>query len=150
MALQRYEAPSFSPDETNFLRHYAETLDRVAAMRASGLAAALQLDPEDENQLAHVATGVIRKAERLSLADIATAIGADPIAMLRRIWDICNSPEGHEAIKGLQLLARIHGVWTEKLGGSRQAVQIVLGQPVDTTAASPPPGLPFRLDMTTG
>jgi hypothetical protein len=53
-------------------------------------------------------------------------------------------------MKGLQLLARIHGVWTEQLGGGRQGVQIVLGQPADTKAASPPPGLPFRLDVTAG
>jgi hypothetical protein len=58
-------------------------------MRTFGLAAAMQLNPDDENSLEHVATEVIRKAERLSLAEIATAVGTAHIAMLRRLWDLC-------------------------------------------------------------
>jgi len=149
LPLPRYERPAFTDDETAFLQAYARTLDRIEAMRSSGLAQTLGLSPRDDHALELAATGVIRKAERLALAEIATAIGADPIAMLRRIWDICLSTEPHEAIKGLQLLARIHGVWTEKPGG-RQAVQIVLQPPADAKAASQPPGLPFTIDVTAG
>jgi hypothetical protein len=119
-------------------------------MRSSGLAQALGLSQRDDHALELTATGVIRKAERLALAENATAIGADQeVAMLWRIWDICLSAEPHEAVKGLQLLARIHGVWTEK-PGSRQAVQIVLQPPTEAKAASQPPGLPFRIDVTAG
>ena len=149
LPLPRYERPAFSDDETAFLRAYAQTLNRIEAMRSSGLAQALGLSQRDDHALELAATGVIRKAERLALAEIATAIGADQVAMLRRIWDICLSAEPHEAVKGLQLLARIHGVWTEK-PGSRQAVQIVLQPPTEAKAASQPPGLPFRIDMTAG
>jgi len=149
LPLPRYERPALSDYETAFLNAYAQTLNRIEAMRSSGLAQALGLSPHDDHALELAATGVIRKAERLALAEIATAIGADPIAMLRRIWDICLSTEPHEAIKGLQLLARIHGVWTEKPGG-RQAVQIVLQPPADAKAASQPPGLPFTIDVTAG
>jgi hypothetical protein len=95
-------------------------------------------------RLEEAATGVIRKAERLSFAEVATAIGVDKIAMVKRIWDICLSAESHQAIKGLQLLARIHGLWAETPAGGRTSVAIVLGALEQPTPATPS-SLPFAL-----
>ena len=57
LPLPRYERPVFTDDETAFLQAYARTLDRVDAMRVSGLALALQLNPADERQLELSARG---------------------------------------------------------------------------------------------
>jgi hypothetical protein len=143
--IRRYAAPVFSANENSFLRCYAASLDRVQAMQQSGLAEELQIPLNEVQRLEEAAAGVIRKAERLSFAEVATALGADKIAMVKRLWDICLSAESHQAIKGLQLLARIHGLWADTPAGGRTSVAIVLNAPEQPKPATPP-GLPFSLE----
>jgi len=56
------------------------------------------------------------------------------------------SAEPHQAIKGLQLLGRIHGPWADTPAGGRTSVAIVLGAPEQPTPATPP-SLPFSLEQ---
>ncbi len=145
--LAKYAMPTFTEHEQAFLRCYARSLDRVAAMQESQLAYSLQLSPRDTAGLELAATAVIRKAEALPLHELATAIGADKLAMVQRIWCVCLSDEAHKAVKGLQILARIHGVYDDKRALGAGSVAIVLGTPEPLPSATPP-GLPFTLDVT--
>jgi hypothetical protein len=115
-------------------------------MQQSGLAEELQIPLNEVQRLEEAAAGVIRKAERLSFAEVATALGADKIAMVKRLWDICLSAEPHQAIKGLQLLGRIHGLWSDDAKGAKAGVAIILSQPTSTSDVPKTANLPFVID----
>ncbi len=143
-SLQPYEGPpDFTDAEVLFLHHYSQSLDRVAAMRTSGLALGCGAR-QDDDTLELVASGVLRKAERLPVAELASALGADRVAFLTRLWQVCNSPEPHQAIKGLQLMGRVHGLWDDAKLRGKTPVQIIVQQPA--AKASEQSGLPFTLE----
>ncbi len=146
-ALQPYEGqPEFSDAEILFLKHYSQSLDRVDAMQTSGLARSCGPRPSADT-LELVASGIIRKAEHMPIAHLASALGADLVAYIRKLWDVCCSPEPHEAIKGLQLMGRIHGLWNDERSRGKTPIKIVMHQP------APPPsvvtGLPFSIEPDT-
>ncbi len=143
-ALQPYDGPpDFTEVEVTFLRHYSLCLDRVAAMRSSGLALVCGAR-QDEDTLELVASGVLLKAERLPVAELASALGADRVAFLTKLWGVCCSAAPHEAIKGLQLMGRVHGLWDDARLRGKTPVQIIVQQPAPK--ASDTSGLPFSLD----
>ena len=92
------------------------------------------------------ANRIIAKAERMSLAAIASAIGVDLIAFLALLKRVCEAPEGHIAIKGLQLMARIHGTWEKNPQRGRQ-VAIILGAPQSTPEPRRVTGLGFVVEV---
>ncbi len=143
--LPQHASPVFSDLESHFLRHYASTLDRQKAMIRSGLAAHLNLHPTDALSLEREAGRVIRRAEQLDLVEIASHLGADRIAFVQRIWEICLDPEPHRAAKGLMIMARLHGLYADKTGG-KASIALLLHPPAASLPATPP-GLPFTIDL---
>jgi hypothetical protein len=147
MALPSPHRLDLAPHEEAFLRRYSESLVRLTAMVDSGAAFALALDPlQDVVALEAAATRIIAKAEQLNLAQLASATALDKLYFLARLKAVCDDPEGHIAIKGLQLLARIHGVW-DKADRAHANVQIVFGTPSPQRAQNDP-DLPFSIDVT--
>jgi hypothetical protein len=148
MPLQRFEQPTFTESENVFLRHYAQSRDRVGAMYSSGLAQ--EYTDYTTGELPSTATlelagsAIIAKAETLPLEAIASALGADKIMLLAAIWKIGTEGEPRDAIKALNLMARIHGM----LDAGRhhaQPVNLIL-HPPDAPPAKTPASLPFSLD----
>ena len=137
------------PQEQAFLRHYSDSLSRLHAMIAAGY---YQNDNTIESKDLMVtqqeviaqAGAILGRAERLPLPTIASAVGADKVAFLARLWAICCCDKAHEAIKGLQLLGRIHGVWG-KDGGSDRRTALVFVSPSPRAHGTVPTDLPFTL-----
>lgn len=137
-------AQDFTPQELAFLRAYSESLARLAAAQQAGLAPAGTLDMRQQADALADAQEIIRKADRLSLAEICTAVGGDKVAFCARLWWICLRDEAHEAVKGLSLLARIYGLWDKDRHVTQNALVFVQnGAP--GTPSTPPVDLPFRL-----
>ena len=86
----------------------------MEALAKAGLLPQTPLGTADQRRLIQVANQIIAKAERMPLSAIASALGADRLWFLSQLKRICESPEGHVSIKGLQLLAQIHGLWDKQ------------------------------------
>jgi hypothetical protein len=142
-ALQAHDGPpDFTDAEITF---YATTASAWTAwLRCAPVGWGVVWRPTDEDTLELVASGVLRKAERLPVADLASALGADRVAFLMKLWGVCCSDEPHEAIKGLQLMGRVHGLWDDSKSKGKTPVQIIVQQPVPK--ASDTSGLPFALE----
>jgi len=142
-SLQHYEQPSFSDGENVFLHHYAETSNRIDAMVYAGLAPAPPSTPDEHAAIALAAANIISKAELMPISAIASALGGDKILVLAEVWRLARQAEPRDAIKALNLLARIHGMLTDK--SSSKSVNLILNPP------TPPPstltGLPFTLEV---
>lgn len=148
MALPSPHRVDLAAHEEAFLRRYSESLVRCTAMVESGAAAALALDPlQDVVALEAAATRIIAKAEQLTLAQLASATALDKLYFLARLKAVCDDPEGHIAIKGLQLLARMHGVWDKDASHKSPNVQIVFA-PSPPQRAQNEADLPFSIDVT--
>jgi hypothetical protein len=96
-------APPLAHHEEAFLRRYTESLTRLIAMVESGAAYALGLTPDQTDELERAAAGILRKAEQLNLSELASATGMDRVYFLTQLKRICDDPQGHIAIKGLNL-----------------------------------------------
>jgi hypothetical protein len=132
---------AFTAQEQAFLRHYSEGKLRYEAMVQAGYVASAP-DRQGYHGVMERAQELVGRAERLSLSSISSAIGADKVLFCSYLWQICTGPKPHEAIKGLQLLARIHGLWDNDK--SRQP-QVAL---VFTSAQSSTPEKPVDLPFT--
>src|SRR5262245_11097626 len=135
----------FTTQEEAFLRHYSESLNRLEALGKAGFLPRTLPTMAQQQGLMQEASRIIAKAERMSLNAIASAIGADRLWLLAQRKLVCEDPQGHVAIKGLQLMARIHGVW-EKEKGAKQQVAIIFGTPEGQKRQTQRTGLPFVID----
>ena len=135
--------PEFTAQEEAFLRAYSESCNRLQALMQCGM---ITTPPalDQQQALMQEASRIIAKAERMPLSAIASAIGADRLFLLAMLKKVCEAPEGHIAIKGLQLLARLHGLWNEPKG-ARQHVALVFAEARQPTGATKPSDLPFTL-----
>ncbi len=140
-SLQHYDMPTFTDAENVFLQHYAETGNRVDAMLYSGLAT----NPDQAAHIELAAAQIIAKAETMPIGTIASALGADKLMVLARIWKLGREAEPKEAIKALFILARIHGMLGPDKTSSK-SVNLILQTPQPPKSATPD-GLPFLLEV---
>lgn len=138
-------APALAPvildaPEEAFLRHYTEVRHRGKALVYAGLAR----DEKPPLATLQEATRIIAKAEQLPLATLATAVGADKLYFLSLLKRVCESEEGHISIKGLNILARIHGIFTDDKR-THTNIALILGQPETRATPTQVHGLPFQV-----
>ena len=141
----------FSAEEEHFLRAYSEKLVRLEAMLAA-FPRRKAPDIQEVAALEQEAGRLLARTEQLGWPMVASAVGLDRLYFLARLKRVCDSPEPHEAIKGLQLLGRIHGVWGKESGGDRSRTALVFvasssmnGNGREAQRQQTPAGLPFVL-----
>lgn len=148
-ALPSYEHASFTEGENVFLQAYAATGNRAASMVFAGLATtdqdALSASSQDTARIELAAAHIIAKAETMPIGTIASALGADKMQVLARIWELGRTAEPKEAIKALFILARVHGMLGPEKASSK-SVNLILQSPTPPKSATPD-GLPFILDI---
>jgi hypothetical protein len=142
--------PQFTAREETFLRAYSESLSRVQAMVASGLARddALDVGTEAQQEALSKAGAILGRAEHMPIQEIASAVGADRIYFVVLLKRVCESGKLHEAIKGLQILARVHGIWDpyERARGRRgRGIQFLTPKGPEEAKNVTSNGLPFTL-----
>ena len=143
-------ADLFTAEEEHFLRAYSEKLVRLEAMLAA-FPRRKAPDMQEVVALEQEAGRLLARAEQLAWPMVASAVGLDRLYFLARLKRVCDSPEPHEAIKGLQLLGRIHGVWGKESGSDRSRTALVfvssssINGPGREARRQAPAGLPFTL-----
>ena len=137
-------AELFTPQEEAFLRDYTSHLHRVRALTAAGLLPTTTLTPDDTHTAIQQAGRLIAKAEQLPWPSLASAVGADKLYFISNLKRVCEDSQGHIAIKGLMLLARVLGLMTDKQQHNRQ-VALVFAQAQAPQAQERPADLPFTL-----
>ena len=132
----------FTPQEEAFLRHYSESKLRYEAMIAAGF---VTQPPtvQEEHAVMSQASALVARAEQLSLSQLGLALGADRIYFLSRLKWVCDSDQGHIAIKGLNLLARIHGLFEKEQRATQ--VALIFNQAQTPASSEKPVDLPFNL-----
>ena len=136
-------AELFTPQEEMFLRDYTSHLHRLRALTAAGLVSAV-VTPDDTHTAIQQAGKLIAKAEQLPWPSLASAVGADKLYFISNLKRVCEAPEGHIAIKGLMLLARVLGLMTDKQENNRQ-VALVFASAQAPQSQARPADLPFTL-----
>lgn len=135
-------AGQFTADEEAYLRAYSENRARIESLIAVG-----RLRPgasiAEQGEALRWASGVFGKAERLGAATVAGSTGCDLIYGCSRLREVCDSDILGVAVKGLQLLFKIHGV-TERTQVQRQ-VALVFDQSRGKSPTHAPATLPFTL-----
>lgn len=136
------DTPTFTAQEEAFLRAYSETLLRREALIQAGMLPPGQSMAQDQ-QAMQQAGEVVGRAEQLPWSQLALALGADRVYFLSRLKTVCDSPVGHIAIKGLNMLARIHGLFEKQDGRAPQTALVFVAAQSPQSAA--PPDLPFTM-----
>ncbi len=135
--------PAFTPQEEHFLRAYSESLVRFEAMQQAGYVSE-PLDVAGHQAIMRQAGELLERAEHLPWKDLALAMGADRLYFLSRLKVVCDSPVGHIAIKGLVLLARIHGLF-DKADTKAPQVALVFNQAHQPAPGARTTSLPFTM-----
>ncbi len=132
----------FNPQEEAFLRAYSESRLRYEAMVAAGYPDAD--NDEAKHRLVAKAGELLMRVEQLSLAAIGSAVGADKVAYMATLWRWCCCDDGHQAIKALMIMGRVHGLW-DKTTRVNQQVALVFAAARPAPGTTPPADLPFTL-----
>lgn len=133
----------FTPQEEAALRHYSETRSRYEAMVAAGYVSQPHTLQDHADLVAQMGR-LLARAEQMSLSQIASAIGGDKVAYISVLWQWCQCDKGHDAIKALMLMGRVHGIY-DKAGQHNTQVALIFNAATTPAASQAPADLPFTL-----